>query len=461
MAMVDELRDADRDVARAMARRLERINDIRLEAEAGDGEPDAAAEGEAADEDEEGARSRVRFRNSPEVDRRALRFEIAAALRISEQAAEAQLAMAEALSTTMTRTLGALRAGEISEWHARLVWDSTMQLQEADRAEFEQRALVAARKLNPPRLKRRLRDIAERLHPETAIERHRKAVDGRDVWLDPLPDGTGVLCIRNDIVKLTAALNLINDSARGIAGDPNETRSLAQLRADTASEFLLNGQLGDLKIVPTAHIVVPALSLAGQSEELAILDGYGPIDLATARKLLDNAEELIRLVTHPVTGTILAVDSYKATKGMRRWLEIRDETCRVPGCGRRAADCELDHTRERAKDNGPTSFDNLAYVCINHHTLKTVTDLDYRHLDQLGTLEWITPFGQTYITEPAQRMRGAPHLADAILQATLNLYDEPQPEFDDHIPDELWNELRALMDAELEADRAAGTLVRM
>ena len=48
-----------------------------------------------------------------------------------------------------------------------------------------------------------------------------------------------------------------------------------------------------------------ALSLAGCSEEMAILEGYGPIDLDPARKLLGNAEELIRLVTHPVTGTVL------------------------------------------------------------------------------------------------------------------------------------------------------------
>jgi hypothetical protein len=62
------------------------------------------------------------------------------------------------------------------------------------------------------------------------------------------------------------------------------------------------------------------------------------------------------VVTHPVTGTVLAVDADKPTKALRRWLEIRDEICRAPGCGRRAAHCEVDHSIERACDNGPTAF---------------------------------------------------------------------------------------------------------
>src|SRR3712207_1571699 len=151
----------------------------------------------------------------------------------------------------MTAPVDPLGRGEIDEGAARLLVDATAQLPEADRAEFEQQALVAARKLTPTRLKRRLRDIAERLHAETATERHVQAVEKREVWVDPLADGTGLLCIRDDIVKLTAALNLIDGSARGIAGDPEETRTLAQLRADVAVEFLLNGQFGDVKIVPT------------------------------------------------------------------------------------------------------------------------------------------------------------------------------------------------------------------
>ncbi|MFC0678791.1 DUF222 domain-containing protein [Lysobacter korlensis] len=446
-AVVDRLREADRDVARAAAVRLERVNEFRLEAEKANTDPDALR-GDAI-----GAQARVRFRLSPDIERRSVKAQLAMALRISERAAETQLAMAEALATELTATMEALRAGEVTEWHARLIWGESCHLPAEDRLLFETQALVAAGTLSTARLKGKLRDIAERLHPDTAIERHQAAVEARDVWVDPLPDGTAVFSVRHSAETVIAVQNGIEHCARGVAADPDESRTLPQIRADLAIEFLANGELGGVKITPTAHIVVPALSIAGIPEELAILEGYGPIDPVTARQLLADADELIRLVTHPVTGTILAVDSYKPPTALRRWLQIRDQTWRTPGCGRRAATCEIDHTLERAKDHGPTAFDNLAHLCVNHHKLKTVTGLTYRHLDRTGTLEWTTPMGQNYITEPAVKMLGAPHLDDAIRQALLE-HDPPPPEYDDRIPDDLYGEWQAAFDDELKADHA-------
>ena len=448
-AVVEALREADRDVARAAAVRLERVNDFRREAEAANSDPDALRD------DAGGARARVRFRLSPEIERRSVRLELAAALRISEQTAQTQLAMAEALTSELTATMDAFRAGDITERHARILWEHWCQVPAADRPEFERLALAAARKLSPTRLKRKLRDIQERLHPDTAIERHRAAVDTRDVWVDPLPDGMAIFSTKQPAAVAVAAQQRIEENARGIAADPDETRTLAQVRADVAAEFLLNGELGNRTIVPTVHVTVPVLSLLGQSEELAIVDGYGPVDLETARKLTADAPAFTRLLTHPVSCTVLSIDSYKPSAELRRWLRIRDETCRVPGCGRRAAYCELDHTRERAADNGPTAFDNLAYLCVNHHKLKTLTGWTYRHLDRFGTLEWTSPLGEKYITEPAVRMRGAPHLDDAIRKA-LREHDVPPPEIPDRIPDDLYAQWQAEMDAEIAADRAAG-----
>ncbi|MDQ4137526.1 MAG: hypothetical protein M3116_01590, partial [Actinomycetota bacterium] len=77
--VVERLREADRKLARAAAERLECIDELRREAEA------VHAGGDARD--------RVRFELSPDMERRSVRAELAAASRISERAAETQLAM--------------------------------------------------------------------------------------------------------------------------------------------------------------------------------------------------------------------------------------------------------------------------------------------------------------------------------------------------------------------------------
>lgn len=386
--VVDRLRDAERRVARAAAERFECLDALRREAE-------KANRGRM-----------VRFELSPDIERRAVRAEAAMALRISEQFAEAELALAEALTTDLTATLEALRVGDITERHARLIWKHTLQVPADGRPAYEEQALQAARRLPPSRLKGKLRDLQERLHPDTATVRHQQAVQTREVWVDPLPDGMAVFSIRDSAAKVLAIQNRIDQYARGLRGDRDEIRTLSQLRADVATEFLCTGDLGNVKITPTVQLVIPALSMVGKSEEPAVLDGYGPIDLDTARQLFADAKELIRVVTDPVTGTVLDVDTYRIPRALRAWLRIRDGRCRAPGCGRSIDGCEIDHTRERAADGGETRSDNLANVCTNHHKIKTLTAWTYRHLDQSGTLEWTSPLGQKYLDEPAVRMRG-------------------------------------------------------
>ncbi|MDQ1084354.1 DUF222 domain-containing protein [Microbacterium sp. SORGH_AS_0344] len=53
---------------------------------------------------------------------------------------------------------------------------------------------------------------------------------------------------------------------------------------------------------PTVVITVPALTLLGTDDAPPTLEGYGPIDLDTARRLAGEASSWVRLVTHPVTG---------------------------------------------------------------------------------------------------------------------------------------------------------------
>ncbi|MDR5699457.1 HNH endonuclease signature motif containing protein [Agromyces aerolatus] len=166
-------------------------------------------------------------------------------------------------------------------------------------------------------------------------------------------------------------------------------------------------------IRPTVHVTVPVLTLLGLDEAPADLDGYGPIDAETARELAAQAPSFTRLLTHPITGTVLDVDrgSYRVPADLRKWLQVRDGACRFPGCTRRAARCEADHSQDWAHE-GTTAHDNLAHLCAPHHHLKHETAWSVKHLEG-GTLEWTSLTGQVYRTTPEGDLRFGPDHRDA------------------------------------------------
>ena len=101
-----------------------------------------------------------------------------------------------------------------------------------------------------------------------------------------------------------------------------------------------------------------------------------------------------RLVTHPVTGAVLAVDSYRVPEKMRRYLQARDQHCRFPGCRQAAIRCEVDHNQDYAL-GGQTECCNLCHLCQRHHSMKQFTCWRVRQLSG-GVLEWISPLGRIY-----------------------------------------------------------------
>jgi hypothetical protein len=156
---------------------------------------------------------------------------------------------------------------------------------------------------------------------------------------------------------------------------------------------------------PTVFVTVHVFTLLGLSEEPATLDGTGPLDPETARRLAGNAPSFIRLLTHPETGVVLSMGKtkYKVPKDLKRWLRLRDQTCRRPGCTRPATHADIDHTTDWAH-GGPTDAANLAVLCEPCHQLKHLTAWKVKQHGG-GTLEWTTPTGRVHRTEPAVRMR--------------------------------------------------------
>jgi hypothetical protein len=142
----------------------------------------------------------------------------------------------------------------------------------------------------------------------------------------------------------------------------------------------------------------------------AELAGYGPVPVSVAERIAAGAGSWSRVLTHPVTGTVLDHDrtTYAVPADLRRRLRARDGTCRFPGCRRRAERCDLDHTVAWV-EGGPTAADNLAHLCRHHHVLKhrhgPLGRWQVRHRRSgapEGVLEWTSPAGRVHVTYPQE-----------------------------------------------------------
>jgi hypothetical protein len=148
------------------------------------------------------------------------------------------------------------------------------------------------------------------------------------------------------------------------------------------------------------NVTVPVLTLLGVDEAPADLEGYGPIAPELARRLAAHAPSFTRLLTHPETGAVLSVgrDSYAVPAALKKWLRVRDRTCRHPGCNRSAASTELDHTVPWSR-GGTTAYNNLSNLCRRHHMLKSEGFWHYEQREP-GVITAISLAGRRYRTLP-------------------------------------------------------------
>ena len=346
-------------------------------------------------------------RRDRELARDLLVSELAPLLRITLGAAAGLVAESRSLVAELPATLEALGAGRISYRHATTVVENAYSLPDEARAAYEHAVLRDADRLNVARFRDRARRVRERLHPDSISTRRRAQLERRSVAIDPgrdgmvwlsayLPAETGV-AIDDRLDRLAASMR-----------DPADDRTFAQLRADAFCELLVRGAVPGTAqggIRAQVFVTVPVLTLLGHDDEPATLDGYGPIPPEAARVLAAEASSFIRLLTHPETGSVLSVgrDRYAVPADLRNYLRVRDETCRGVGCGRRAATSDIDHGQAWG-DGGPTSADNLAHLCRGDHTRKHRLGWRAKHLPG-GVMQWTSPFGRTYLTEPATVMR--------------------------------------------------------
>lgn len=382
-------------------------------------------------------------RDRIDLAERAAVAEIAVRLHLSEQTVRTRAAHARTLSDGCPQLWKAFAEGRLSEKHAvdaaRLA--STLPAGDADAFHrFDDEACPQALALPPAKFAVTARAIRERVHAESIEARHRRAAHDRGVWMRAELDGMASLHALLPADRARAVMSRLDQAARHLRAATDEERTLAQLRADAFADLVTMTEgpaqtaavpsgsqatvpsPGDASKAPgdgpgaphepdsprtfrsappaTVVVTIPALTLLGHDTQPATLEGYGPIELDTARRLAGTATSWIRLLTHPVTGAPLMLDrkTYRVPVALRRWLGVTSPSCVFPGCGRAARDCDIDHLIAWA-DGGTTDDDNLDPKCRHHDRLRHESrwDID-RGAD--GRTAWISPLGGRYGTDP-------------------------------------------------------------
>ncbi len=175
--------------------------------------------------------------------------------------------------------------------------------------------------------RRKLRSLVETVRAVTLGERHERALAQRRVVLEPAEDNMAWLHQYLPAVEAQAILGRLTGQAKVLAAQPDETRTLDQLRADVLCDTLIDGVADSLPpeargIRATVAVTVPVLALLDSDREdggIATVEGVGPIMIGRARELCGGAKGWMRVLTHPETGIVVSVgrDRYRPPPELR------------------------------------------------------------------------------------------------------------------------------------------------
>jgi len=269
-----------------------------------------------------------------------------------------------------------------------------------------------------------------------AAARDAQAARERNVRFARDVDGQALVIARVPAEQI-AAIRAALEATLPSEVEPDDERSKAAREFDVFVDLLTGGvQAGSWQ----AEVVVPFSTAAGGDLELAEIPGLGPILPSTARDLLDRADTLTQVAVDQ-DGQVIAVSdpirpdmktpspfagmhpfadrpplradrwvwltappvlrdltgsAYRFPRRVRRYLQARDRTCVLPGCGKPA--CKTDKDHRIPWPEGPTSADNGQCLCRHHHRAKhavfTVT------IDPDGNIWWITRGGWRFHRKP-------------------------------------------------------------
>lgn len=351
-------------------------------------------------------------------------LELVLALNTGESWMYEQVRLARALHPLgrLAATGLALQTGDVSVLQARILAELTEELSPDQSAVVQARVLPNA-EYSPADFRRAVRRAVVAVDADAIANRHRAKVTQRNVSWWPEPDGMATMQMFASAPDVLAVYSAVDELAR--PRDADDPRSVDARRCDAllamASSAVDSGRSGPMRdgtqagsvsdpdAAPRrakgteAHVVIDLATLLGLADRPGELRGYGPIPSAVAREWLSEATTWRRLVTDPVSGTLLDYGPRVrfAPGRLRRFLAARDGTCGFPGCTARAdgAHVEMDHHPPWRDDGtgGSTNAEGMGVLCAHHHHIRTHggwTLVDRVH----GTSTWSSPTGRSYRT---------------------------------------------------------------
>ncbi|MGH3315197.1 MAG: DUF222 domain-containing protein, partial [Nocardioidaceae bacterium] len=286
----------------------------------------------------------------------------------------------------------------------------------------ERQLLMLATQAGPREIDQFCRHVADLNHPDRDHARTKALGQRRvriarvgdlahlDAMLDPV--------LADQLHATLAALAKATRTTQTTEDGPPVTKTHAERSADALEAILATGM--DTQALPTQTRRRPHATLSVQLETLlgmnttgrALLARFGLISTATAARIACDAA--IRLVVKH-GARVLNVGTTAQVVTDRQLVALAEtyQTCVVPGCAIRFADCDIHHLWWYSL-GGPTDLDLQVPLCRSHHTWlhEGGTHLTREH----GRLVFRDPRGRT-ITNTHQV------LAD---QLTL-LHPQPPP----------------------------------
>jgi hypothetical protein len=416
--------------------------------------------------------------------------EVAAAFHLTWLSAAGEIEYARTVARRLPVTFAGLAAGKLDPVHVKIIEDVTSILSDEDAAIADAKLAEVAAAKTYGELRRAATRLVLRLDPEAVRKRKERARrEARVRSFREESGNAGITGREMSSVEVLASMQHVEDRARalrdaGVPGTWEELKvratldllqerdsrlNLAEPPTDGGSEGSggpgLDGQdpaprpapsAGNASVGAMINLTVPHTALAGgvgaagevagfgildQADTRDLLDaagrnpasrwcltvlnpdgtaathdcaagtrrwppgqgppGQGPLGPASLRGLMDflNITALTPVIRGPCPHA-RAEDRYRPGRALRHRVRARNATCTAPGCGRRAASCDLDHT-DPWHLGGLTCECNLSPLCRHHHRCKQAEGW-WLQQPEPGVLVWHTPAGRTYTTTPTQ-----------------------------------------------------------